>query len=221
MTLFEADASTTEDALAGSNARYRMDAGLAVKFFNKAVMSPSDSEEAGRPIFKEKVYVSIEVPGDRLSRVVRPARQMDKQRFAEHYRRFLSREEQSVVDGTPLAEWGGVTRSQIEEMKFFKINTVEQLAALADSNTGSMRGLQTLKQKAQAYIDASDVNATTSALTTAKTEIEELKAQMAELLAAQPAPKKKRTRRTPAQMAEAKAAQEAAAEAALESIKVE
>jgi hypothetical protein len=215
--MFEADMSTTEDAFAGHNARYRMDAGLAVKFYKHPVQDEAASEEAGRPIFKEKTYINIKVPGDKLNDIHRPAMDMDKQRFPDHYRKFNARIEQAV-EGTPLSEWGGVTRSQIEEMKFFNINTVEQLAELADSNTQVMRGLITLKQKAAAYLEAADTNAVTSALTTANSEIEALKAQMAELLAAKPAPKKKRTRRSPEEMAAARAKDEAAAQAAVESI---
>jgi hypothetical protein len=215
--MLTADESTTEDAMSGHNARYRMDASLAVKIYNHPVQDKAASEEAGRPIFKEMPFIRIQTPGDNLCIPVRPIMEMDKQRFPEHWRKFLAREDQTVI-GTPLSEWGGVTRSQIEEMKFFNIYTVEQLAALADSNTQNMRGLQTLKQKAGTYLEASDKNATTSALTTARTEIDELKAQMAELLAAKPAPKAKRKRRSPAEMAAAKAADEAAAEAALESV---
>jgi hypothetical protein len=206
--------------MSGHDARYRMDATLAVKIYNSPVQDKPATEEAGRPIFKEIPFISIRAPGDKLMAVVRPIMEMDKRRFPEHWKKYLAREEQTV-SGTPLSEWGGVTRSQIEEMKFFNIHSVEQLAGMADNNTQGMRGLITLKQKAAAYLEASDKNATTSALTTAKSEIEELKAQMAELLAAKPAPKAKRTRRTPAQMAEARAVQEAAAEAALESVKME
>jgi hypothetical protein len=216
--MLEAAEDTTEDALSGHDARYRMDAQLAVKIFNHPVQDKAASEEAGRPIFKEMPFIRIQTPGDTLSIPTRPIMEMDKRRFPEHWRKFLAREDQTVT-GTLLAEWGGVTRSQIEEMKFFNIHTVEQLANLADSNTQNMRGLQTLKQKAATYIEASDKNATTSALTTARNEIDELKAQMAELLAAKP--KAKRKRRSPAEMAAAKAADEAAAETALESVQTE
>jgi hypothetical protein len=218
--MLTADESTTEDALSGSQARYRMDDTLLVKFFNHPVQDNVKTEEAGRPIFKEHPYVSIEAPGNRLNRIVRPAMEMDKQRFSRHWRKFLDRESQSM-EGTPLAEWGGVTRSQIEEMKFFNILTVEQLASISDSNTQNMRGLQGLKQKAATYLEASDKNAVSNELTALRAEVEAMKSQNAELLARKPAAKAKRKRRSPAEMAAAKVADEAAAEAALDSLKTE
>jgi len=58
------------------------------------------------------------------------------------------------MEGTPLTEWTGITRSQAEELKFWNIRTVEQLAACSDQNTQNFKGLATLKQSAQQYLDA-------------------------------------------------------------------
>jgi hypothetical protein len=211
--LLTADESTTEDALAGSQARYRMDNTLLVKFYNKPRLDKTETEKQGRPIFKEVPFVRIQTPGNKDNIMSRPAMEMDKQRFSEHWRRFLAREE-AVVEGTLLSEWGGVTRSQVEEMKFFSIYTVEQLAAMPDSNTQNMMGLAMLKQKAGTYLEDSDKNATSNELSALRSESEAMKAQIAELLANKPVEKPKRKRRSRAQMdADNQTAETAAADA--------
>ena len=131
---------------------------LLVKFTIEPQKNVTRSLEEGRPIFEDKEWISIMAPGSR-NEVRREARMQDKERFPRHYAAFKNRQDQQVNEGTPLSEWPGATRSQVEEMKFWNIVTVEQLAGVADSTMGQVRGLVTLKQSAIKYLDASKGNA--------------------------------------------------------------
>ena len=131
---------------------------LLVKFTIEPQKNVTRSLEEGRPIFEDKEWISIMAPGSR-NEVRREARMQDKDRFPRHYAAFKNRQDQQVNEGTPLSEWPGATRSQVEEMKFWNIVTVEQLAGVADSTMGQVRGLVTLKQSAIKYLDASKGNA--------------------------------------------------------------
>ncbi len=201
----EAEMGLTNMAMTAgtSNAQYSEDDKLLVKFLYETKEDEQASREAGRPIFKEVEYIDIQVPGTR-NRVNRPVRPSDKSRFPRHYQAFQLRQEQPQMDGTPLSEWPGVTRSMAEELAFFKIHTVEQLAGMADVNTSNIKGAMFMKQKAQAYLDASKENSAALALAEQKKENDKLRAEMAELRAMMQSqgdnPKPRRKRRTKAEM---------------------
>lgn len=148
--LAEADYGITEMA---HNAQAGDDQ-LLVKFYIKAKHDPTASEEAGRPIYKDTEYVSIIQPGNKDNVVERPATDRDKQRFPKHYAAFKNRVSDSdeYLEGTLLDEWPGITRSQVEELKFFNVRTVEQLVNLADSGAQNIMGVHTLKEKAKRFL---------------------------------------------------------------------
>ena len=149
----EADYGMTENAfMAGEqNARYAEDAKLFVTFFKHPQEDKAASLKEGRPIYKEVDYVRIMVPGDKDSIVVRPARDMDKQRFAKQFAAYEAGEKE-YLDGMPLKAWPMVTRGQVEELKYFGVHSVEQLADLADIHVQKFMGMGTLKEQAKAYI---------------------------------------------------------------------
>lgn len=137
-----------------TNATANEDANLLCKFFykmrpNKAkdVLNPADND---LPANVEVEYYDIKVPGERDSRSG-PVTESIKQRFPRHYAAFLQRIE-APIDGTPLAEWAAITRTQVEELAFKNIKTIEHLASVSDAHTGEMRGLSSLKQKAKTYL---------------------------------------------------------------------
>mgnify|MGYP003645014497 CR=1 FL=1 len=196
----EAMHDTTD--LAMNNGRYANDSHLLVKFFMHPRLQQALSEEAGRPIYKEEVYISIMQPGNKDSIPIRPAMEMDKQRFAEHFRKFEARESQDTVEGTLLDEWAGITRSQAEELKFMNVKTVEQLASMSDSNAQNVMGLNMLKQKANKFMETAEADATAEKFASLQAKFDALEAKMAggESVVAKP----KRKRRSPAEMAAAK-----------------
>ena len=179
--MIEAGMGLTSMAMEGTTSA--ADAGLLVKFFVEPVQNETKTKEEGRPIFEDVEWISIKSPGSR-NEIRRPKRITDVDRFPAHYMKFKARDDHVASEGTPLAEWPGVTRSQVEEMKFWNIVTVEQLAAAPDSSMQNMRGLLTLKQSAIAYLDASKDNAAAEALAEAKETIAALTARLDALEAA-------------------------------------
>ena len=153
-------------------------------------------------------------PGNKDSIVIRPATSMDKQRFAEHYRKFEAREDQEALEGTLLDEWPGISRSQCEELKYLNIRTVEQLAAVSDSNAQGVMGISFLKQKAEKYLEESKSGANEAKIAELEAKIRELSEKMSEpkmsatdAVEEPEAEKAPRKRRTKAEMEAAKAAE--------------
>jgi hypothetical protein len=147
----EADYGMTEQAMQGENARYAHDDKLFVTFFKHPRKDEKATLAEGRPIYNDEDYVRIMVPGDKDSIVVRPARDLDKQRFSKQFTAYQAGEGESH-QGTPLKAWPMVTRGQVEELKFFGVHTVEALAELADIHVQKFMGIGTLKEQAKAYI---------------------------------------------------------------------
>jgi hypothetical protein len=192
------ESNYSETDLAMNNGRYHGDATLLVKFFMKPKINEKKSQEAGRPIYEEKTHIQIMQPGNKDSIIIRAATKMDKNRFAEHFRKFEAREDQDVMEGTPLDEWAGITRSQCEELKYLNIRTVEQLSAVSDSNSQNIMGISFLKEKANKYLEDTAGDATKEKFAELEAKYESLMAQMA----AKPIEvvKPKRTRRSKAEM---------------------
>ena len=130
------------------------DKSLLVKFYYKSVENKSESIKEGRPVFVEKEYVSIQVPGSR-DLVARPAKIQDRERFPRHYQAFRNRVELPET-GTPLQEWTAISRSLADQLAFTGIKTVEQLADLNDNLMHDIRGAQGLKQKAKDWLALSE-----------------------------------------------------------------
>jgi hypothetical protein len=156
--LDEADYSLTSMAM-GQSATNPGDETLLVKFYSEPVQDAAKSEAEGRPIFVDKDMIMIRVPGQANPLKNTIATDFDKRRFPEHYRKYKERVSQVPVEGTPLAQWPGISRSQVEEFRFFNIVTVEQLANMSDAHSHKFMGINALKAKAKAYLEASSTQA--------------------------------------------------------------
>lgn len=93
--------------------------------------------------------------------------------------------------GTGLAMWPPMTPAIMKRLEAVHIYTVEELAALTDSNVQALGiGIRELRDKARAWVDAEKGRGAVAAELEARDrQIAELKAQMAVLL--EEAPKKK------------------------------
>lgn len=132
--------------------RFAMDDRLHVQFLVRPHLNMTKSEEAKRAIYEDREYIRIMIPGDKLNIIERIADSLDIGRFRELYKKFKLGQEQ--VTGTPLSAVPFLTMSQVEEYKYVNVRTVEQLANLADSWTGTIMGGVTHKQKAKDWLEA-------------------------------------------------------------------
>ena len=196
--VMEAEMGLTSMAMGGNQARYAADDTLLVRFFKHPMENQAKSKEAGRPIFEDADYIEIMQPGNKDSIIRRPATERDKNRFAEHYRKYQVRVDDEHIEGTLLSEWPGISRAQVEELSYMNIKTVEQLASVSDSNAQGILGINALRTRAADYLEAAKEAATTEALADAKRQNEELQELVAELSMkvdvlsnTQPAPKKR------------------------------
>jgi hypothetical protein len=155
--LAEAEYGMTDFALR-ENAAYEADAKLLVHFDMRPHMDKVKSKAEGRPIFVPREYITIHVPGDKNNVVCHPVSDLDRRRFPRQYARFKANEQQSDT-GTPLETVPWITREQVEELKYFKVRTLEALADLSDGNLQKFHGIQKLKQKAADQIARAKMDA--------------------------------------------------------------
>jgi hypothetical protein len=166
------------------------DSRLYVEFTMEAIHQTAKSEEEGRPIFKDVPHVRIHFPGDRTKQIFRPVKfeddhqgPADPRRFPQQWKAFEAQQEQ-VQTGTPIEQWGPLTKSQAMEFKAMHIHTVEQLAGIADSNL-SWLGARELRDKAVSWLAQAETGKHAmhlqAELDKRDADIEELKRQVKEL----------------------------------------
>lgn len=167
MPLEEADYGMTDMAM-GSNPRYANDNRLLVRFYIAARKDDEKSAQEGRPIYRDAEYIRILMPGNKESIVARPITEMDIARFRKQYDAWKANEK-DTIEGTlletvardPLLRFNP---SQIEELRYFNIYTVEQLANIADVHAQNFMGINKLKQAAENYLKVSKDRAATTRL---------------------------------------------------------
>jgi hypothetical protein len=192
--MIEADNAVMQMAQNAAQGQRFADDRVYAQFYLHAKKDEKASLEQGRPVFKEVPYIKIMVPGDKDNIVQRPVRDQDKQRFPRQWQAFQNNEDEPMV-GTPLTEWAFVNRSQVEELKYFGIRTIEDLANAPDSQIQKFMGINALKEKAKIFLEDSKLQAPLDQLKSEnealRGEIENLKLQMQEISK----PKPRRTRK--------------------------
>lgn len=125
---------------------------VGVGFCLYPVQNEEKSAQAGRPVYEEKEFVRIVVPGDRNSVVFQPATETHKQRFPRAYEAFKNRT-QIAQEGTPLEHWPPISRAAVLTLKAAHISTVEALAQVSDANLQQLgMGMRELREQARAYM---------------------------------------------------------------------
>lgn len=152
MSLVEPIAGQT--VVNGQTIMHGGDSGLFVTFYTKGVKLEEQSRQAGRPIYRDETFCKIITPGDALNVWDQRVRESDKIRFAKQWDMFQRGMEQAQ-DGTPLEQWTRMTPAKMMAYKAVHIGTVEQVAAIADSNGSHMpMDWQNDRIAAQAYLQA-------------------------------------------------------------------
>jgi hypothetical protein len=123
---------------------------LHVRFFMRPRIDIERSTKENRPIYKDVPHIEIMIPGDKNNIVLAEVWEQHIRRFPIHWEQFQAGIKDQVV-GTPLKAAPFLTEAHIEELAYFKIRTVEQLADLADSNMTWM-GAREMSQAAKNYL---------------------------------------------------------------------
>jgi hypothetical protein len=152
-----------------SDPQYKTDDGSALRIWRDAAQNAWLSEQHGRPIFDEVVYVEVISPGSGNStpifeavRYLAPEAKAVKPKYGvkyEEYKKYIedfdsAEKNDASLSGTPLAQWPEMTRTMVASLKVAKIFTVEAMAALSDDRLGVVGpDGRTWREKAKAYME--------------------------------------------------------------------
>ena len=180
---------------------------VAVGFGMVPSQSKKKSAVAGYPVFEDREFVKITIPGDKGYLFLQPATELHKQRFPNAYAAFKRRTSDAAVDGMPIEQWPQVTRSTALTLKAMNIHSVEALASVHDGNINKLGNEgRALRAKAQAFLEVAKDSAATQKMADENRKltemIEEQQRQIKQLAAkieqgssTPPRKKRKRTRR--------------------------
>jgi hypothetical protein len=161
---------------------------LVPLFFTDKVHMTFKSEQEGHPIYEMREFVRVFIPGNRGSVAVEPVGPEQIARWPKEYAAFKENRE-APLEGTPLGDWPNsqMTAAKAEELAYFHIKTVEQLAAVNDLQLQNLgMGARQLRESAIKFLDvAKNGTAPLERLVTEnlrlRDEVERLKADKAQL----------------------------------------
>ena len=159
---------------------------LAVRFFVKPEQNNYQSQQEGRPIYEDREFVRIEVPGDAKTIIETYVRDEHKLRFPRQWMAFAMNRENPET-GTPLSEWPQVTASQSEMLKAQKFRTVESIANASDlqlQSIGMIAGMapMSFRERARAFLAAASGTADVQRMAAELVERDQKLAEQAEAL---------------------------------------
>jgi hypothetical protein len=167
----------------------------------------------GKEVYREAVYLRIQIPGQRGFEYLQPLREEDKLRWPQAWRRYL---DQTAVVGTRLDQWAEMPRSIAKLLQSRGIPTVEALGAVNDANLNiGLHGNQAREWRDRARKQLGAVQAAAAAQTIADekavlerkvAELTESMAQMQAFIAATGAGRKKPPRLVAVETSETEAA---------------
>lgn len=129
-----------------------LDKRLAVKFYKKAVKNNFKSRKEGKNVFDELEFISIRIPGDNTSVVHREVTEQDKKRFSVIWENYLKKED-DLQNGIPLEMLPSLSEAQIENLKSYRVYTIEQLAGLQESFMGKILGSRDMIKSAKKFLE--------------------------------------------------------------------
>lgn len=162
---------------------FSQDKRLHATFYSRAVPNRFRTQEEGRPVYEQKDYIRLMVPGDRNYELDVPATDHYQQRFPDQWSRYKRGQGESM-DGTPLESWPALNVAQVAELRAMNVATVDQLAVMPDQLAQKMMGNFKLREKAQAFLEASKGTAQASKLEAELKKRDDDIAQMREQIAA-------------------------------------
>lgn len=169
------------------------DSRLAVKFYKRAVKLEHETNEAGRPIYKDYDFVRIMVAGDNLTEIDTYAQESHKQRFPRQWLQYqASQDSSSEIHGTPVEQWPLITQSQAQELRAIKFLTVESIANASDlqlQRIGMIAGMSphAFRDKAKTFLnlatESAEANKRAEEINQLKQELAQKEAETAKIKA--------------------------------------
>lgn len=156
------------------------DKNLHVTFSLEPHHNQVKSAQEGRPIYDEREYVTIRVPGDKDSVICAPVNDLHRRRFAEKYAAFKAGKSKEI-SGTPLSAVAWLSKSRIKELEYFNVHTLEQLASIPDNHAQQFMGINILRSHARDHLTAAAEGAPMIQM---RTELEAKENEIAALRAA-------------------------------------
>lgn len=129
----------------------------AIVFFHKhSVWNEQKSIQAGRRVYDELDFVSIQHPGEREQKIDRPVKaNEDPQRWPSQWAAYLKNHEQTV-EGTPIDLLFSQHPAVGDNMKAVGVTTIEQLANLSATGMANVgMGAQEYVNYAKRYLEMS------------------------------------------------------------------
>ena len=131
---------------------YAGDEKTPIQFYMGVLQNDAKTLESGRPIFDDVECIKIYNSKDNI--IDRPVRDTDQRRWPRQYAAWKATGESVPgASGTRLEHWPMLSKGQAEELKYFKVFTVEQLAEMPDSTGQHIMGMQKLKVLAKAHME--------------------------------------------------------------------
>jgi hypothetical protein len=118
-----------------------------VRFEWRAEINMNETRMAGRPVYDKVEYAVIQMPGEILQIIEKPATDELRQRFAQEYAAHKNSTEY-VPEGTPVEFLFATQPQVVATLKGFGIHVVEDLVSLTPN------GIQTLGMGAQEWINS-------------------------------------------------------------------
>lgn len=148
------------------------DASLRVEFDLQDVKNAVKSLKAGHPVFDQVQMITIKIPGNNKTVVVRKVRHdigpanepPDPVRWPKQWQAFQNKGVQSV-DGMPLEQWAPLVKNDVQRLKGLNIHSVEQLASVGDHNLHNLgHGGRGLRDTAKAWLEQAGAHAKDSSI---------------------------------------------------------
>lgn len=130
----------------------------------------------GREVYEDAPWLDVQVDSQTaISTYATPA---DLKTYSASYKRFLEDSKSEGIIGTRLEQWAPMGRSVVEEYRFLKIRTVEELANIPDADLPRYPMGREWSGQAKAWLKAAKDGAPVAKIAR---EYEDLKARFAEL----------------------------------------
>ena len=130
--------------------------GLYAEFHLHPVLQVEESKKQGREVYKDEVYVQIQIKGQKNQIRDRKMRHEDKTDFPSAWARWAEKDHAAKV-GTPITAIPGIGPSMELELAALGLRTVEDMASLNDAGCQNMRGGYMFRERAKAYLKALEI----------------------------------------------------------------